>query len=135
MKSEKGINWLNVYKRLWSKGSVNPKFPHLTIVEEHDKDSEEPPSKVIASVFKSDEECSLEEKKLITDSKQVLRKLYDARNTTSDLARAQRSDLIVYGLRQKAEGLPLNKEVYDADALLVISQFWNKFHERLFISD
>ena len=64
-----------------------------------------------------------------------MRKIYDAFYTTSDLVRAQKGNLILYGLKRKAEGLPLNKEVYDADPLHVINQFWNKFQKRFLMKD
>ena len=49
---------------------------NFLIMEEHPpKEFEEPPSKVFASIFKSEEECSAEEKKFVTDSKEVARKM------------------------------------------------------------
>ena len=52
-----------------------------------------------------------------------MRKIYDSTYTLSDLCRAKRSDLIVYGLRLKAEGKELDKTNYDTETLHVITQF------------
>ena len=67
-------------------------------------------NKVAASVFKDEDECSSGDRQFINDSKEVMRKIYDATYAVSDLVRAQWSDLTVYGLRQRS-GLSLDKEV------------------------
>ena len=64
-----------------------------------------------------------------------MRKIYDATYTLSDLCRAQRSDLIVYGMRLKAEGKELDKTIYDTDTLHVIAQFCNKHKSRLVLNE
>ena len=64
-----------------------------------------------------------------------MRKIYDATYTLNDLCRAQRSDLIVYGLRLKVEGKELDKTIYGAETLHVISQFWNKHKSRLVLNE
>ena len=86
------------------KGKLNcPEFPHLILIEDHNPDKDiASPSRVIASIMK--EHPSKEEEKFIEDSKEAMRKKYDATYTQNDLCRAQRSDPIVYGLRLKAEG-------------------------------
>ena len=126
---EREKNELAVYiPKIQPKGiDKYPEFPHLIIVEETANDSEKPTRKFIPSVFKIEEECSSEEKKFIFELKQVTKKIYDTIYTIKDLVRAQRSHLNIYRLRQKEEGLPLNKEISDTDTKHVINQFWIKF--------
>ena len=64
-----------------------------------------------------------------------MRKIDDVTYTLSDLCRAQRSDLIVYGLRLKVEGKELDKTIYDTETLHVIAQFWNKHKSRLILNE
>ena len=104
------------------KGELScPEFPHLILIENPSPEQNiASPSRVIASIMKWNP--SEEEEKLIEDSKEAMRKIYDATCTLSDLRRAKRSDLIVYVLRLKAEGKESDKAIYDTETLHVISQ-------------
>ena len=64
-----------------------------------------------------------------------MRKIYDATYTLSDLCRAQRSDLIVYGLRLKLQGEELDRTIYDTETSHVITQFGNKHKARLVLNE
>ena len=85
--------------------------------------------------FHHEKSPSEEEEKFIEDSKEAMTKIYDETYTLSALCRAQRSDLIVYGLKLKAEGKELEKTIYDTETLNVITQFWNKHKARLVLNE
>ena len=77
---------------------------------------------------------NLTEKKFIEDSKKVMRTIYDATYTINDLCRAQRRNLIAYGLRLKTQSQELDKAIYDTETH-VIKQFWNKLKSRFELNE